>query len=372
MSLLLSLCAPGVRLATGRRRNNELGCSIAVSFFPSHSLLCSPETTLIHQRFHFIVFYNLPPSTATILHIAAMAAKKTAGKKGAINKRKREDESDTSNKRINSMFHTVDKGEYEHRLSQESSQSKATEFSSQQTAPQSSNKAPVRPVTAIDLTQSPSRPASPSMNRLIDIGENFVKKMEHRFRDAYESHRDHYRNIEEASPRLLISGLGVLVVSHLNERGFSTDGIFRAMSIQHNNFKPGVVAKAWEIACDGKVFDLQPSSDSEDDTIYNGGTEWEAWTTDAEVLDLIDAPVETMGLIQMQAVLRWSYRCACRLSTESHFDENFAILIYGMRYLSQSGYVMEETIRAMAMAMLGKREVDIENAWRRAQGVDME
>lgn len=140
--------------------------------------------------------------------------------------------------------------------------------------------------------------------------------------------------------------------------------------MQYENVDSNTVADAWNYAKQGNIHTIYNIPEAREQLDRTANDLWESWTTDAEALDLVDAEIEAIGVIQMRCVLTFAYKLACRLSAESLFNPNFTLLIYSMRHLNSIGYELEPTIKAVAMELIGGSSARVDEAWKAARRVN--
>lgn len=191
--------------------------------------------------------------------------------------------------------------------------------------------------------------------------------MEVHLKKAYEATLDVTEHLKAASPRLLITCLGNLILKHLESCGYSLDGIFRAIAMQYENVASHAVTDAWNYAKQGNIHAIDNIPEAREQLDRTADGLWESWTTNEEALDLVDADIEAVGVKQMRCVLTFAYKLSCRLSTECVFNRNFTLLIYSMRYLSSIGYQLEPTVNAVAMDLIGGPSARVDEAWQAAR-----
>lgn len=265
----------------------------------------------------------------------------------ASKKRKRLVDDSDDNKDISTTFKRIRKDEYEESLRQPSSQSEKTGTPSPeaQAASQATLYTPTSTATSTHANQlfrsqaSPPTSSAPvwSQKSITSIRERSILRMEVHLKQAYGRTLDLPEQLKAASPRLLVTCLGNLILKHLNSRNYSLDGIFRAISMQYENVDSHAVADAWKDAKQGRIHTIDNIPEAREQLDRTANDLWESWTTDPEALDLVDAEIEAIGLTQMRCVLIFAYKLACRLSAESLFNPNFTLLIYSMRHLNSVG-----------------------------------
>jgi hypothetical protein len=304
-----------------------------------------------------------------------MAGKKsTPAKSAASKKRKRALEDDASNKRINDTFRSINRDEYEETLSQKSNQTSFTPETSQIIEIESS---PEPPPSTADTKPCPSRfdsselppstadttVSTDNVHLITDITAKFIDVAEKDFESAYQRYKNTHQELDATSPRLLIACMGVSLVHKLEGMGYSRAGIFKAMLVEHNNFDAVAFAKAWKEAQESDKYELIIMVDCEGQPVDLECQRWEAWTTNAEALDKLSKRLEDISFVDMESALHTSYQIACRLAHELPENPSFATLKYGMRYLARSGYALQLILHAMALELMGRREIDVERAW---------
>lgn len=280
------------------------------------------------------------------------------------------------NREINTMFKRIRKDEYEESLRSQSSQSDKTELLSQQS--QDASQTDVDGTPTSSYTYQPSHASVPtssapasSQRSITYIREHSIQRKEIDLRLSYEDSSALPAQLEVANPRLLITCIGILILKHLKSRNYSLAGVFRAIAMQQDGIDPHTVASAWNLAKQGKIHTIDDIPEQHGQSDSGANDLWEAWTTDAEALNLINAPIEAISLTHMRRLLRFSYKLACKLRAELDLNPNFNQLVYVMRYLDSIGYLLEPTLRAVALELTGGQSDRVDEAWDAATSVDV-
>lgn len=286
---------------------------------------------------------------------------------GSKKRKKLVDESGTT-KKIRTVFKPIGKDEYEESLINQSSQVSEPAFSSQPTTQGSTASTSTSVPSSQLLPPAPSTTSAsmPPNDSMVHIRQRNILRNEAHFTEAHNRAATLLPEIDVASPRQLISCLGVLLINHLKACSYSTEGVFRAIAMEHNHINPVAVGEAWRIAEEGRSYDTDGISCQHGKSSGDDYGAWEAWITDQEALDLLETPLEGIEFDQMQTILVFTYKIACRLSAQVALDPHFTILICGMRQLARKKYDLQRTIKAMAMELAGRGKDAVDGAWEAA------
>lgn len=200
------------------------------------------------------------------------------------------------------------------------------------------------------------------------IRERHITLTEHKLLAAYND-AAHLKNvIGEVKPQELITCMARMAIDHLQRQSYNLDGVLRAVFMAHHGIHRDAVQEAWKRAQEGEAYPLALLAHQT--SASTGKHIADLWKTDAEAIELLGQPIEAVGRHQLQKILHWSYKLACRVSQEINFDAYFSLLIHVLRHLREEDYDIAQVMLAMATEMRGEPLHIVERAWGKARTED--